>query len=121
MIEAILSLLVVPLFLIGAVVIGFGRQELSRLEQESPDLLRSVGIKHIDWWFGCLRGISRLAFLPIGKVLSAGSRFKLQLVVIIYMIAIMHVSLWLLVSIWITGAAIDWGELANLTCAAKRG
>lgn len=91
-----LLLLVIPFFLIGVVVIGLGRQEIIRLEREEPDLMRAVGIDRIDWWFGCLRGIFRLGFLSAGKVLPGGSRIKLQLVIALYVVAITHVTLWLL-------------------------
>lgn len=51
---------------------------MHKLEREQPDLLRSVGVKSIDWWFSCWRGIFLLAFTQQGTRLSTAQRWAMR-------------------------------------------
>lgn len=60
------------------------QRELLRLQREKPELLGSVGIIKIDWWWACLRGVFRLGFCSAGALLPASSRWAFRLVMFTY-------------------------------------
>jgi len=52
------------------------------LKKYKPEKLEQVGIKHIDGWFACWRGIWLLAFSRHGSDLTGVQRLTLRLVVL---------------------------------------
>ncbi|WP_157062486.1 hypothetical protein [Pseudoxanthomonas dokdonensis] len=58
-----------------AFVNGFlAHRELLKLYAQRQDLLRSVGIIRVDWWFRCIWGAMQLGFGQAGKSLPWFSR-----------------------------------------------
>ena len=58
------------------------------IERATPELLLSVGIRRIDWWWGCVRGIYRLAFLAVGSELPRSTRVAFKFALATYPLVI---------------------------------
>lgn len=59
-------------------------RELSKIQKENPKILNDVGIEYIDWWFKCIAGVYRLAFLPHGHQLPSYPRYLFRVFIITY-------------------------------------
>lgn len=57
-----LKYLVGPLCIAGIASTLLANRELHKMQSDSPQLLREVGIERIDWWLRCIAGVYRLAF-----------------------------------------------------------
>lgn len=79
-----MRIVLVILVIVGIAGTLLTQRELLRLQREKPELLGSVGIIKIDWWWGCLRGIFRLGFSSAGESLPASSRWAFRLVMFTY-------------------------------------
>ena len=66
--------LVIVLMVASMISIFATGRMLSRLERTRPELLRQVGITKVDWWIDCVVGVFRLAFGPVGALLSTKER-----------------------------------------------
>ena len=52
---------------------------LVKLQNEDPDVLLSVGVKSVDWWFDCIKGVFLLAFGAAGISIDRKRRLLLRL------------------------------------------
>jgi len=55
-----------------------------RLQRQSPDVMQRAGILRVDWWWRCLLGMFRLAFLDAGKSLDNSGRWVFRGIVFSY-------------------------------------
>lgn len=61
---------------------------LIAMERSTPELLARVGIRRIDWWWGCVRGIYRLAFSPAGNEVPQRTRLAFIFALTMYPLVI---------------------------------
>lgn len=74
------------LSVLATVNVLFAHRALLRLASAQPDLLHAVGIRRIDWWPRCVRGIFRLAFTGAGRSLPLAARAQFQGVALTYVV-----------------------------------
>ncbi|GAB2666714.1 hypothetical protein [Arenimonas aestuarii] len=70
----ILELAVVTTGVALAIVQLFVHRALVRLADDEPGVMRRAGIRDIDWWFRCIRGLFLLAFGDVSQSLPVRTR-----------------------------------------------
>jgi len=81
--------IILPMFYI-VVVVSFlcTWKILKRLKRDSPAVFSAAGIREIDWWFSCLRGVFRLAFSGLANEIDWRSRSVLRIFSLCYVLLI---------------------------------
>jgi len=74
------------LSVLATVNVLFAHRALLRLSSTQPGLLQTVGIRRIDWWPRCVRGVFRLAFGGAGRSLRLATRVQFQGVAVTYVV-----------------------------------
>lgn len=92
-----LQIFFVLVLLVCAVSVFITHVRLIQIQKTYPEILVRAGIKRIDWWWSCLRGIYRLGFTPLGADLPIHTRTAFRLSIATYAvvpicIAVMRVT-----------------------------
>lgn len=88
-----MKIIITSILVVCGIGVVISHVRLIQLEKNNPELLRAAGIKKIDWWWSCLRGIYRLGFTALGNTLPIRTRIALRLALATYAVVVVGVGL----------------------------